>query len=686
MPSEDTEDALTLDISIEPREYVTSFKSIGFGATSFEDMEEQLPKLDLGNLGVVLVALSAFVTTIYLLIYGYFHVWEQALHVIVFLGLSLVVFFLEDIFSYERRGNALDYLYIGSSVAFLAISIIGTIYFFHEFDALLSRIGIWVEFDYYIGGAMLAATLEASRRAFGPLLVGIAVISILYAMFGYMVPGRFGHHGYDLYNVTEITVLRLDGIYGSIPQIGATWVAIFIVYAGLIRSYHGMEYIRSMAMTIAGRFRSGVPQIAIITSMIVGSITGSAAANTAATGSFTIPLMKDANIDKETAAALESVASSGGQMLPPVMGAAAFLMAEFLGVPYSQIIIWGLVPALLFYVILAFLVAMVSTRQDIIAPRLEITKGEVLKMLVVGGHFLLSFGVLLYALVGLQYDPLTAGVYGMLALIGMAYVTAVPYSTYKGKGLVASTATTTKKTAHGFIEGTRDMAPIMIILAPIAVIIDMITTTGLNQEISLLMSAWGGSLLVLLLLAAAMSILFGLGMPTVAAYTLVVIFVVPGLAEVGVSTNLTHFFVFYFAVISGITPPVAIVIVIAAKIGDASFLKTCLKAIPFALPGYIIPFAFVYNPALIEWNSTTPLLFLVTVVGILSISVGLFGYVFDKSISLPGRFAIVVVGVAAVFAPGLALKVGIASLLAVYLFVNSPYLDSGLLPGLASRS
>lgn len=677
MATEDTDDSeLTLDISIDLRDYVTGAKPIGFTAGTFDALDESLPEIDVRNLGILFVAVSSFVTTAYLLVYGYVRIWEQALHVIVFLGLSLVIFYLEDIYSYGDRDRPVDHLYVGSSVVLLGISIVGTVYFFQEFGALLARIGIWNEVDYYVGAGMLLATLEASRRAFGPLLVSIAYLGIVYAMFGYAVPGRFGHTGYTLYNIVEITVLRLEGIYGSIPQIGATWVAIFIVYAGLIRSYHGMEYIQSMAMTIAGRFKSGVPQIAIITSMIVGSITGSAAANTAATGSFTIPLMKDANIKAETAAALESVASSGGQMLPPVMGSAAFLMAEFLGVPYSQIIIWALIPAILFYVILALLVAMISTRQDIVAPSLETTRIGVLKILIVGGHFLVSFGVLIYTLVALQYDPLTAGIYGMLTLIASAFLTSTAYSAYEGMSLVASAVTTTKKTVHGFIDGARDMAPIMVVLAPIAVIIDMITTTGINQEISLLMSAMAGTLFVLLVLAAVMSILFGLGMPTVAAYTLVVIFVVPGFSAVGLSTNLTHFFVFYFAIISGITPPVAIVIVVASKIADADFLQTCIKAVPLALPGYIIPFAFVYNPSLIEWTTITPIVFLTTIVGILSISVGLFGYVFDNQLSVPARVLIGLVGLVGVFAPNLTVSIGASGLLVVYLLVSSPYVDS----------
>lgn len=680
-----TDGNTTLGLERDPDAYIPGKRDHPLIANTFAELDDNLPRLTQSNASIITVSLIGILLTSYMVIYGFVAPFARGRHTVLFLGLALVIYYVEDILSYEWEGEPRDFLYIGSAVLLLAGSIVGTAYFFYMYNEIAGRVLRYETYEYYLAMVLVLAVLEAGRRAYGIMLVIVAYLALIYAYYGFLIPGRWGHRGFDLFRITEVSVLRLEGIFGSIPAIGATWVAVFILFAGLIRAYGGMVFIRDVATAAAGRFQSGVPQIAVITSMFMGSITGSAAANTAATGSFTIPLMKRAGIKNESAAAIESVASSGGQMLPPVMGAAAFLMAEFLGVSFANIIIWGLLPSLLFYVCISMVVTVIASRQNINAPETGITRQEGVLMLFQGGHFVVSIVLLIYILVVLRYDPLTAGVYAMVTLIVSAFITAIGATIYNSGSLLNSVMDTTKKTLHGFVIGARDTAPIMVILGPIALIVDMVTLTGLNLELSLVMTAYGHTLPALLFIAAVMSILFGLGMPTVAAYTLVVIFVVPGLLEMGLAQNYGHFFVFYFAVLSGITPPVAIAIAVAAKIADADFTKTCLAAIPVAIPGFIIPFAFIYNRSIIEWSILTPIEFFVTLTGVFAVSVGLLGYLYKTDFTIVGRAAIIGIGLTAIFVPWISVKLLLVAIIVVFALNSSPFITTFLPKRLTDR-
>lgn len=668
------QDRTSLDLNVAS--YKPGAGSIPFTATSVTDLEESLPRLSWSNAGVAIVFVLGVVLSMYAVVFAYDRPYTQSQYTVLFLGIALVMFFTKDALEpKEYRSRYTRFVSIATAVGFVFASGGASLYFFYIFESISTRILNYYWYEYVLAAVVILAVLEGTRRAYGLLLSTVAYLAILYAYFGYLVPGRWGHPGYNTRRILEVTVLGLESIYGTLPTIGATWVAIFIIFAGLVQAYGGMDLIRDIALYAGNRFTSGIAQIAVITSMLMGTITGSAAANTAATGSFTIPLMKRYNVDSEEAAAIESVASSGGQMLPPVMGTAAFLMAEIIGVPFADIVIWGLLPALLFYFAVSITVSIITVRNGIESPAIDMSGEKALDVLRHGLNILLALVVLVYVLVVLRYDPMTAGMYAILTLVGMTYLLAVVNAVRSAESdftVQKALVTTTKQTFNGLYVGAKSTAPIMIVLGPIAIVVSLVTLTAINQAISMVMISYGSTLPLLLILGALMSILFGLGMPTVAAYILVSIFVVPSLIQFGIPDVYGHFFVFYFAIISGITPPIAIVIAVAAGIADADFVQTCIKAIPLAIPGFIVPFVFVYNPSIIAWNATTPIVFLSMLIGIVLLSVATLGYLFADDFSAPERVLMALVAGTILFAPIFSLQVALAGVALLFILYNTP--------------
>jgi TRAP transporter 4TM/12TM fusion protein len=532
---------------------------------------------------------------------------------------------------------------------------------------------------------------DATRRAYGWAITSVVFVSIAYAMAGPWLPGFLGHTGMTWQNVARYGAIGLSGTYGFILGIGTTWVAVFIIFAGMAKTYGALEYILDGGRRIGNYLQTGVVQVAVIASMAMGSITGSAAANTATTGSFTIPMMQNQGVREDFAAAIESVASSGGQMMPPVMGVAAFIMADILGVSYVEIIRAALVPALLFYFSVGIAVQFVVLRfgwtaertapgsltSTLFAPRTLWTVGYValvaaafaalrsvagvgalyaglgalalaalvrLAQAVVttaddesavddfraavegffgGPHFAVPLGVLVYTLVVAQLTPLAAGLYTSITMVLTIVVRRFVVDPPTRAPVSAAT-----QTVEGLRAGAVEMAPLVGVLGAMGIIITMLTQTGLAQTISIRMVGLaGGVLLAVLVIAMFLSILFGLGMPTPAAYILVVILVAPGLVDVGIPQLTAHLFVFYFAMLSAITPPVAVAVAVGARIADADFMRTGKQALRIGAPGFLIPFAFVSNGSLIVWSlPATPIHVAIVFVGVTALVAATTGY------------------------------------------------------------
>ncbi|AQL44251.1 hypothetical protein BV210_16695 [Halorientalis sp. IM1011] len=613
--------------------------------------------------------------------------------------------------------------------------------------------------DLYVGLVIVFLAIDATRRAYGWSIALVAMGSVLYAYFGNLMPGFLQHPGFDLTGVATYGAVRLTGAFGFIMEIGATWVAIFIMFAGLAREFGALDVILGLGQKLGKNLKSGVVHVAIISSMAMGSITGSAAANAATTGSFTIPMMKDQGVRKDFAAAIESVASSGGQIMPPVMGVAAFLMADILGVAYVRVIQAAIIPALLFYfsvgvavqfavlrygwttentdgpgilaslfsrgsllkslyalvVVGAFYLVRVVLEQAILqaaaAALAALVAARLLQAVVLGKedrgvaadfatavagffdgtHFAIPMSVLIYTLVVMQLSPMAAGLYTTLTLIG-TMILGEPITTLaRSLGGVADDAddtpiasvsveTAVKRalitlveavytTLKGFRRGAMDMAPLVGVLAAMGVIISMLTQTGLTSEISVRMVALGGGvLLVVLILAMITSILFGLGMPTPAAYILVATLLVSPLVNLGVTEITAHLFVFYFAMLSAITPPVAVGVAVGSRIANSGFMTAAKQAMKIGAAGFLIPYALVVNDSLVNWTLTgTPIAVFCVFVGVIALTAVTIGFDGRHVLGIPHRAVYLLLASTALFAPALTGYVGasVATLLQI---------------------
>lgn len=657
-------------------------------------------------LRTLIYILGVFLTT-----YTLWYAWTRELVIVryanIFLGIGITVFYLLELLSMydppdsieaastatvETDGDivsdqsasdrvfsqwsTLDQFKGAIIVATIGVTIAATAYVEYHFDRLLwdaPVIGITL-YDQIIGLLIVYIVIDATRRAYGNIIAGIAVLGVVYALVGPWMPGVLRHTGMNWDQIARHGAIGLQGTYSFILEIGVTWVAIFIMFAGIAKAYGLMDFVLDVGREISNVLRTGVVQIAIIASMIMGSITGSAAANTATTGSFTIPMIKDQGVRKDFSAAIESVASSGGQMLPPIMGVAAFLMADMVGLPYVTIIQAGLIPAILFYFSAAVAVHLVVHKFGWTKP----ADGRFNKRLLLEGvHFVIPLVVLIYTLVWLRFSPLAAGFWTIVSTIPVALGKSMLVD---GIGRTQFTAFTVT-TLDGFRKGAVDMAPLVGILAALGVIVEMITQTGLSQKISVRMIALAGGILVLLLILAMItSILFGLGMPTPAAYILVVILVAPALVDFGIRELTAHMFVFYFAMLSAITPPVAVAVAVGSRIAGSDFIVSSIQALRIGAPGFLIPFAFVTNDSLIYWSIETVYIFPTVLIGVVALVVSTIGYDGSHSLGIRYRSIYMLLTFGALFAPGIAQFVSAGLILITLFMANTGRLPSAISP------
>ena len=574
--------------------------------------------------------------------------------------------------------SALDVaLLVAGAVAALAIA--G--YVELNYDRLLDApIFGWDQLDYYVGVAAMVLVTDATRRAYGNVIAGVVVVSVIYAFVGPYLPGVLFHTGMDWTQVARHGAIGLTGVYGFVLEVGATAVAIFLMFAGMAKAYGLMDLVLNLSREVRNVFRTGVVQVAVVGSMIMGSITGSAAANTATTGSFTIPMIKDQGVREDFACAIEAVASSGGQMLPPIMGVAAFLMADIIVVPYVEIVRAGTLPALLFYFSVGVAVHLSVYKFGWTTP----ADGSFDKrVLLQGVHYVIPIGVLLYTLVILRYSPLSAGMYTIFSLVPSALLKRLIDARMEEDAADEVAKDFVVTTFDGLRQGAVDMAPLVGILGSLGIVIQMVEQTGLGARISFRMVALAGGILVfLLILAMLTSIAFGLGMPTPAAYIVVASLVAPALTQLAVPTLVAHMFVFYFAMLSAITPPVAVAVAVGAQIAGADFLRSCKQALRIGAPGFFIPFAFVANDSIILWSFPETLLAVfVVLAGTVSLVVATVGYDGAQDIGWPHRVVYLALTFGAMFAPQRVVQLGAMTLIvAVLVLTNTGRLPAAIAP------
>ncbi|MDO8568753.1 MAG: TRAP transporter large permease subunit, partial [Dehalococcoidales bacterium] len=401
-----------------------------------------------------------------------------------------------------------------------------------------------------------------------------------------------------------------------------TLVIIFLIFSGMVQELGGLPYIINLSRRLTSRFTWGLTQIPVIASLFFGTFSGSAAANAAGVGVVTIPMMKKVGLSPHLAAAIEAVASSGGQIMPPVMGVAAFLMSQFLGIPYIRIVFMGFPPAIIFYVCTAFAVYLQtrdllgkthgSARQDDVSKDFHITDGVSLAI---------ALGVLLFALAYLLSSVLVAGVWMIISYIITWFIFTQARNRFSLSGLVRSL----KSPFTGLLTGAGQVVGIIGLLCTMGIAAKMLVASGLTQKLSYLMvDLSGGHLPLLLLLIFVVGIVLGMAVSTAVVYIVVVLLAAPALMQFGIQPYVAHFTVFYIATLASITPPVAIAVAVTASIAGSPYMKTSWMACKVGISLFILPFVFITKPALLAANLTTmPLAFMETTIGLLAVIYGL---------------------------------------------------------------
>jgi len=464
----------------------------------------------------------------------------------------------------------------------LVAGIVCTIYVGLNLEHLEEVVGYPDPVDVLVGIVLIVLSLEATRQAWGVTLPIVAILFILYFFFGHLIPGPLHHRAFNLDYIISYLCIGLTGVYGTFLSISANQIFLFVVFGSLLSVIKINDFLYE-AGKVVGRYLEGGPaQTAVVSSSLVGMVTGAAVANVAITGAFTIPYMKRVGYSPALAGAIEATASTGGQLMPPVMGAAAFLMAFFVGVPYADIMLAGILPAVLFYLAVFVGVQLVSVANNIKAPKERPDYSLILRRAPL---FIIPVGLIVLLLL-LRFSPMLAAFWAIIAALGLAY-------------LFRETRPTWSELTQCLAKGALVGAKIAVSLCVVGIIAQTLVTTGLGSKIAgLVESLSGGNIFIALMMTMVVSIVLGCGVPPVAAYSLVAIVTVPALIKMGVAPLSAHFFCFYFSIISAVTPPVALGALAGAGIAEANYFQTAVRAFKLSIAGFIIPYLIVYNPVL----------------------------------------------------------------------------------------
>lgn len=489
-------------------------------------------------------------------------------------------------------------------------------------QSLLSDQYGFLENQFQIGIAicLLLVVIETARRAIGWPLPLVAVLALAYGLFGQYIPGEFGHSGTPLKSFLGTLTIAEGGIWGSLTGISVGVVAIFVIFGAVLNAGEAGQGFMNVAAAAAGRLKGGAAKVSVISSALFGSISGSASANVASTGAITLPAMIKLGYPKRLAAAVEAVASSGGQIMPPLMGAGAFVMVELTGVPYVQIMSAAFLPAVLFFLIVWVGINAYARHYDLKGID-ESQKPQLSVVLITAGFFLIPFALLLWAMFSKGFTPQYAACIALLAGVLLLFVDAkLSFNWRRAVARIESVC----------INAGKQVSVIASIILCASIIIGVLSITGLGVKItSLILSGSGGLLWPSLLLTALACLILGMEVPTTAAYVICVSVAGPALIKLGLEPLQAHLFVFWFALLSTITPPVCGAVFIAAGMVNENWLKVALTAMALGVGLYLIPLGMIANPLIIEL-AKQPLWALLTFVkigvGLSAVSYGLIGY------------------------------------------------------------
>jgi len=498
------------------------------------------------------------------------------------LGLSTCIVFLKLSWRGQRDAgvNVLDL-----GCALLGLGTLG--YAAFAYPGLLNEIAFRPPVLTFIGTVVTVLVLEGVRRSSGWSLFAIVAVFVGYALMAHLVPGPLVGRNLSLVQLVQYVGFDPSAVFGTPLKVGAEIVILFVFFGTLLFLAGGGEFFTDLSLAATGRTRGGAAKIAVVASALFGSISGSAVSNVVTTGVISIPLMRRGGYTAVDAGAIESVASTGGQLAPPIMGAAAFLMAEFLDIPYMAVATAAAVPALLYYFSVFVQVDLMAARDRISVVDQDIPR--LTHVLWRGWHLVIPFVLLLYALFGMNSEPEDAALMSAVAIVIVGFLR--PYGGHR---------LTFRKLLDAFIDTGTSMVELVLIVAAAGFVIGILNITGLGFALTLLLvDIVGGNLVPILLLSAGICIVLGMGMPTSGVYVLLAALVGPAIVSAGVDPIAAHLFLLYFGMMSMITPPIALAAFAAAAISKADAMTTGLAAVRIGWASFVIPFIFVGTPALL---------------------------------------------------------------------------------------
>ncbi len=590
-------------------------------------------------------------------IFCVFHCWtamfgaaagigQKAIH----LGLVLAIFFLDYLAKDDRKW------YCRLSDVFFILASVGSLIYIMSIDSTIDmRSGLIYTYDIFFGVLLMVTLIEATRRAVGKSLAIVVIVFILYAFFGQYMPGFLVHAGMDISRLTSVVYLGTDGIYGTAIYASASYIVLFVILGAVFNETGVGDYFTKLASRVFGKFRGGPAKIAVVASGLFGSISGSAIANVIGTGTFTIPMMKKCGFEDEYAAAVEASASTGGQIMPPVMGATAFLIAEYLGIPYFSLVKAALIPAVLFYVAILMTVDLYARKHDIKGvPESELPTWKEL------GRNVYLILPLIYLIISMSVFKMTVTKSGITSIIATIVCTL-----FSARNRI--TLEKLKRIVKASINGAK---PVAVACGVVGIIIGIVMGSGLGFRMSsMLIQISNGQLGILLVLTMVVSLILGMGVPTTAAYLMLALLVVPALKQMNVLPLAAHLFIFYFGIISNVTPPVALAAYAAAGVARCNPTKTGIFAFKLSLSGFILPFMFVYNPVLLMQGNWLEIIqsLITALLGIYSLSSALEGFVFKWNANKAERLVLLASALLLIVPGTLTDVIGLAVLVGIFL-------------------
>jgi len=548
----------------------------------------------------------------------------------------------------RHRINPLDILF---AAAFAGL----TFYFVLRYPIIVNQGGFLLEYQYYMGWAAVLLSLEATRRVVGLALPGIAVFFLVYAFNGPMFPGILAHRGFSQERVLATMYTSFNGIFGPVAAIFATFVFLFIIFGAFLQKSGAGRFFIDLPFAIAGSARGGPAKVAVAVSALMGSVNGSAVANVMTTGSLTIPLMRRVGYSRNFSGGVEAAASTGGQILPPVMGAGAFLIAEFTGIPYVTIVLVSIVPAIMYFLAVYWLVDFEAVKKNLEGlPKEDLPDWK--RVLAQGWYFVIPL-VVLFALIIQRYSPSFAAFWSIVSIVVIGVL--VPY---EGKRM------SPRDVFDAMVGAAVISLTVGGIVGTIGIIVGVINLSGLGLRFSGLIVTWsGGNLWLVLILVTLISWLLGAGLTVTSSYIVVAILAAPALIEVGIPLLAAHLIIFWVSQDANVTPPIALAAFAGASISGGSPMRTGWEAWKLARGLYIVPVLMAFSPLVVGplWEAVP--VAITAIMGIYLLSAGMSGCLIRRT-TLIEQLLLLAAGVLMIV-PDLAVAaVGLAIGLAVYLY------------------